>query len=82
MRKLFYFLLMLPITAFAANVFIWNFDPLDQFYDAEVGDTVDCAYWLEQTMAVNGHTYYTDVHLPLDLNGYDVVLVTLGWYRC
>ena len=82
MRRIFAFLLILPMTAVAADVFVWNFDPLDRFYDAEVGDSVDCVYWLEQTLAANGHTYYTDVNLPLDLSGYDVVFVTLGWYRC
>lgn len=82
MRKIFWILVILPVTAFAANVFLWNFDPLDRFYDAEVGDSVDCVYWLEQTLAANGHTYYTDVNIPLDLIGYDVVFVTLGWYRC
>lgn len=82
MRKIFSFLLLVPITAVAANVLIWNFDPLDRFYDAEVGDSVNCAYWLEQTLAANGHTYNTDVDLPLNLSGYDAVFVTLGWYRC
>ena len=73
---------MIPIIAMAANVFIWNFDPLDRFYDGEVGDSVDCAYWLENTLTQNGHSFYTDVNLPLDLSSYDVVFVTLGWYRC
>lgn len=82
MKKLFLFILVFPITAMAANVLVWNFDPLDRFYDAEVGDSVDCVYWLEQTLAANGHTFSTNVNLPLDLTGYDVVFVTLGWYRC
>jgi hypothetical protein len=81
-RKIFPILFMLPITAMAANVFIWNFDPLDIFYDAEVGDSVDCAYWLEQTLGANGHTFNTSASLPVDLSSYDVVFVTLGWYRC
>ena len=75
-------LLMLPFTAYAANAFVWNFDPIDRFYDAEVGDSVDCAYWLEQTLSAIGHSVVVDTNLPQDLSPYDVVFVTLGWYRC
>ncbi len=82
MKRILLVIAAIPIIAVAANVFIWNFDPLDRFYDTEVGDSVDCAYWLENTLADNGHSFYTDVNLPLDLSSYDAVFATLGWYRC
>jgi hypothetical protein len=81
-KKKFLVLLIVPVIAMAANVFIWNFDPLDRFYDNQVGDTVDCAYWLEQSLAAHGHTFNTSSSLASNLDGYDAVFVTLGWYRC
>lgn len=77
-----YLLLIFPILTFGANVFVWNFDPLDVFYDPEVGDTIDCSYWLEQSLSANGHSYDIGVTPPTNLNNYDAVFVTLGWYRC
>jgi hypothetical protein len=82
LKKTFLALLIVPVIALAANVFIWNFDPLDRFHDNQVGDSVDCAYWLEQSLAANGHTYDTDTSLASNLDSYDAVFVTLGWYRC
>ncbi len=78
----FFAMLLFPFLAQAANVFIWNYDPLDKFYESEISDSVDCAYWLEQTLNTNDHTFNTDTLLPTDLSPYDVVLVTVGWYRC
>ena len=73
---------LIPIVSFAANVFIWNYDPLDKFYETAINDSVDCAYWVEQTLDAGGHTYVTDTLLPLDPSGYDAVFALLGWYRC
>ncbi len=73
---------MLPVTAHAANAFVWNFDPLDRFYDPEIEDSIDCAYWLERSLNETGHTAVVDTGLPEDLTPYDVVFVTLGWFRC
>lgn len=75
-------LVMLPVFANAATVFVWNFDPLDRFYEAEIGDSVDCAYWLERTLNEHGHPVHADTNLPQDLSPYDVVFVTTGWFRC
>lgn len=71
-----------PFIAHAAQVCIWNYDQLDQFYDSQIGNTVDCTYWLEQTLSGNGHTVQTTTTLPADLSPYDVIFITLGWYRC
>ncbi len=65
-----------------ANVLIWLYDSNDIFSDAEIGDTIDCAYWLKKTLMANGYTYTCATYLPDTLNDYDIVLVTLGWYRC
>ena len=72
----------IPIVALGANVFVWNYDPLDKFYEPAVTDSVDCAYWIEQALDNCGHTYVTDTLLPTDLTGYDIVYALLGWFRC
>jgi hypothetical protein len=75
-------LCIIPFAAHAAHVFIWNYDPLDRYFDPEIGDTVDGTYWLQQSLSVHGHTYVTDDTLPQNLSDYDVTFITLGWYRC
>ena len=66
----------------AEHVFIWNYDDDDVFYCDEYSGTIDCSYWIEQTLIFNGHTFVTDTSLPSDLSAYDVVFVTTGWFRC
>lgn len=63
-------------------IFIWNYDPFDVFDDPDVGATIDCSYWLEQTLLANGHTCTKGTILPANLEPYDIVFVTLGWFRC
>jgi hypothetical protein len=75
-------IIFLPFMMNAHHVYIWNFDTEDTFYDPQISDTIDCTYWLEQTLTANGHTYITGISLPGDLSPYDVIFVTLGWYRC
>ncbi len=72
--------MVLPLSA--ADVYVWNFDDEDVFYCSEAGSTVDCAYWIEETLDAAGHSVTTGTTLPSDLGPYDVVFVTLGWYRC
>ena len=64
------------------NIFIWNYDALDVFDDPVLGGTVDCAYWLEQTLLANGYPFTKSTTLPASLDPYDIVFVTLGWFRC
>ena len=71
---------ILPLRAEYA--FIWNYDDADIFYCNEFGGDIDCSYWVEQTLAFNGHTFVTDTALPTDLSTYDAVFVLTGWYRC
>ena len=76
-------LLMIPVIAQAAHALIWLYDDGDKFIDPQLaGDTIDCAFWIEQTLLDNGHTYHTETYLPYDLSSYDVVFVTLGFFRC
>jgi len=75
-------LLFFILPLHAEHVFIWNYDDDDTFYCSEYGGTIDCAYWIEQTLSYNGHTFVTDTTLAADLSPYDVVFVTTGWYRC
>ncbi|HIE06338.1 MAG TPA: hypothetical protein EYP58_06005 [bacterium (Candidatus Stahlbacteria)] len=84
MRYICIILLLTPVIVSAGHVLVWNFDPLDRFYDSEVGGSVDCSYWLKQTLTANGHTYqvWNDTLLPTNLDPYDVILGALGWYRC
>jgi hypothetical protein len=75
--------LALPAAVQAANVCVWNYDPLDTWYDNEAGQTINCAYWVQQILEAQGHT--VDVFtttLPSDISGYDAVFCLMGWYRC
>jgi hypothetical protein len=75
--------LLAPAAALALNVCVWNYDTLDRFYDPQVGDSVDCAYRVSQTLAAQGHTVdVSNALLPADLSGYDAVFCLMGWYRC
>ena len=74
--------MLVPSIVDAAQAFIWNYDPLDKYFDPEVGDSIDGTYWLEHTLNINGHTFFTDTVLPHNLDTYDVIFVTLGWFRC
>ncbi|MCD4776551.1 MAG: hypothetical protein K8S15_10955 [Candidatus Aegiribacteria sp.] len=67
---------------YADHAFIWNYDDDDVFYCSEYGGSIDCSYWIEQTLTCNGHTFTTNTALPSDLSSYDVVFVLTGWYRC
>ncbi|HIE05505.1 MAG TPA: hypothetical protein EYP58_01760 [bacterium (Candidatus Stahlbacteria)] len=64
------------------DVFIWNFDPDDVFYDSAIGGSVDCAYWIEQTLADYGYSFVTGNELPADIDSFDLIFVTLGYFRC
>ncbi len=72
-----------PALLQAANVCVWNYDPLDRFYDAAVGESVDCAYHVEKTLTELGHTVtVSESTLPASLDGFDAVFCLMGWYRC
>ncbi|MEO0100784.1 MAG: hypothetical protein ABIK84_00085 [candidate division WOR-3 bacterium] len=80
---LFLFLILLfPIFSPGARVCVWNYDPLDRFYDSQVGDSVDCAYWVEEILRNQGHTVEVFTSLPTDLSQYDLVFCLMGWWRC
>ena len=75
--------LALPAALSASNICVWNYDTLDRFYDAEVGDSIDCSYHVAATLTDLGHTVSVlHGYLPGDLSGYDAVFALLGWYRC
>ncbi|MEO0081886.1 MAG: hypothetical protein ABIL25_06300 [candidate division WOR-3 bacterium] len=75
--------LALPIAAQAANICVWNYDPLDRFFDPQVGDSIDCAYWVKQEIENLGHTAQVfNTYLPGNISGYDVVFCLMGWFRC
>jgi hypothetical protein len=79
---MFSLLCILPVLLNAANVFIWDYDPTDEFYCPDAGMTIDCKYWVQQTLTTLGHTFTTDTVLPLDVTSYDVVFALCGWYTC
>ncbi len=64
------------------RIFIWLYDPLDVFYDGKFGDTVNCSKGIEDALTANGYTFEKGNVLPASLDPYDVVFVTLGWFRC
>jgi hypothetical protein len=75
-------LLAAPAVLAAANICIWQFDPLDRYYEPDVGDSVLSSYGLQTTLSSLGHNCTTFDLLPSDLSGFDLVFVSLGWYRC
>ena len=75
--------LAVPTALQAANVCVWNYDTLDRFYDAEVGDSVDCSYHVASTLSGLGHNVSVfNQYLPGDLSSYDIVFCLMGWFRC
>ena len=72
---------VLPALALGANICVWNYDPLDQFYDPVLGQTVDCAYAVRQNLQGLGHTVTVSTTLPSNLSSYDIVFVTMGFTR-
>lgn len=76
-------ILLIPIVVDAANVCVWNYDTLDLFYDSQLNDTIDCAYWVQNLLTHLGHNVEVfNTYLPADISGYDVVFCMMGWYRC
>lgn len=73
---------LLAATAAAYDVYVWNFDPYDTYYDSEAGATTDCSYWIIESLAAHGDDVDSGADLPSDLTPYDAVFVTLGFYRC
>jgi hypothetical protein len=72
-----------PALLQAANVCVWNYDQFDRFYDAAVGDSVDCAYHVERMLTDLGHSVtVSESTLPASLDGFDAVFCLMGWYRC
>ena len=72
-----------PAALRAANVCVWNYDPLDRFYDPGIGDSVNSAYHVRNALAGLGHTVtVSESSLPASLDGFDVVFCLMGWYRC
>jgi len=65
-----------------SEIFIWLYDHLDVFYDSTLQNSIDCAYWIEQTIIANGYNCDKLHFLPPDLSSYKVGFVTLGWERC
>jgi hypothetical protein len=83
MRKLVLMAVLVPLLALGANICVWNYDPVDRFYDPAVGDSINCAYHVAQTLINQGHNVQVfDTSLPANLSGYDLVFCLMGWYRC
>ena len=66
----------------ALNVCVWNYDSLDRFWDPVLNDSMDCSYWVQQTLAAQGHNVTVTTSLPEDISGFDAVFCLMGWFRC
>jgi hypothetical protein len=85
LMKVFLLLLgALVVAAPAASICVWNYDPVDRFYDPGLNDSVDCAYWVEHDLSAAGHTVsvFADSALPPSIDGFDAVFCLMGWFRC
>lgn len=89
-------LILIQFLAFsinAATVLVWNFNPGDTEYpngydyhaDPEADNQeVNCSYWIKATLDSNNqsYTYHDELTLPSDINSYDIIIATLGYYHC
>jgi len=86
MKSLVFVLALLAIGAGgaqAANVLVWNYDSLDRWYDSDVDDSINSAYWVSRLLAEQGHNVtVAEKALPSSLLDYDAVFCLMGWYRC
>jgi hypothetical protein len=81
--KVFLLLALPAVVATAADICVWNYDPLDRFYDPGLNESVNCAFWVERSLSDAGHTVTVgDSALPPSIAEYDAVFCLLGWYRC
>jgi hypothetical protein len=87
MRRFYTLLLLCLFSVFianSANTLLWHFDPLsiDLYIDPEVGDSIDCVYWIKKSLDAGGYEY--DYHygtvLPPDISSYDVIIGGLGLF--
>lgn len=87
-KYLFLISLLLTVTfaVNAANILVWNFNPgnYDEFTDPEVGQMINCGYWLKEGLTNNGYTftYHDNTKLPADISSYDIIVATVGYYEC
>jgi hypothetical protein len=72
---------LVPALAGAKQLFIWQYDTLDRYYEPETGDSVASSYGLEQALLALGHKVGARSSLPRDLVGYDAMFISLGWSR-
>ncbi len=88
-----FFLLLFSIifNISAAKILFWHFDPAewDIYDDPEVAQKIRCDYWIKKSLEANNYTYTyhydtTIATLPssIDIDEYDVILVTLGFFKC
>ncbi len=78
---------MIPSQAFGKNnILLWHFDPFeyDRYYEPEIDDTIDCAYWIKKSLDANGYSYdyHYGITLPEEISSYKVIIGTLGFYHC
>lgn len=87
-KYLFCVALLLTVTfaVNAANILVWNFNPgnYDVYTDPEVGQQINCGYFLKECLTNNSYTftYHDDTKLPTDISSYDVIVGTIGYHEC
>ena len=65
----------------AYDVFLYNLDPTDKIWDPVLSDSLDCTYWIEQTLVALGDSVTVSDSMPSDLvESYDIVFITTGFY--
>ncbi len=74
-------LLLVAGSAQAYDVFLYNLDPSDKIWDPVLNDSIDCNYWIEQTLIAIGDDVTSSFVMPANLiESYDMVFVTTGYY--
>jgi len=73
----FFSLLVFSATA-SANILLWDNDNYTTIYDPEGAGVVGCQYAIEKALNNMQLDYTTLSYLPMDLDPYDMLIITLG----
>jgi len=65
-------------TTASANILLWDNDNYATIYDPEGAGVVGCQYAIEKALNNMELDYQTMSYLPLDLEPYTILIITLG----
>ncbi len=70
--------LMFINSTVSANILLWDNDNFATIYDPEGAGIVGCEYSIEKSLNNMELDYETTSYLPVDLEPYNILIITLG----